>query len=115
MPVMSRFSYPKVPGDTPWSIADISGPVLYAPIAPGVPPSGGQVVTAADFGLESLDWVGSMGSNNGQYNAVVIPSAFNSGAPLASVRLIWTLAATGAQAGAINLSAFTVRLFAIGR
>ena len=113
--LMSRFSYPKVPGDGFWSIVDVTGPASYTQIA-GTPPTGGQEVTAADFGLQSLDWVGAMGSDNGQYSVIVMPIPFASGAPLGSVLLLWSLATSGAQAAAgANLSARTVRLLAIGR
>jgi hypothetical protein len=112
---MSRFSYPKVPGDSLWSVADVTGPNPYSPIVVGTPPSGGQVLNASDFGLQSIDWVQSMASNNGHYGIVCVPGAFSPGNPMASVRLMWVVAATGAEVGAINLSAFTVRLMAIGR
>ena len=113
--LMSRFSYPKVPGDGFESVVDVTGPVNYTQIA-GTPPTGGQVITAADFGLQSMDWVGAMGSDNGQYAAIVFPVPFTQGSSLNSVLLMWTLAASGAQAppGA-NLSARTVRLLAKGR
>lgn len=114
--VMSRFSYPKVPGDSLWSITDITGPASYTQVTTGTPPTGGQLVTAADFGLQSIDWVGVMASDNGQYSVAAIPAPFNLGNPLASVALQWSVAATGAQvAAAVNLSARTVRLLAIGR
>jgi hypothetical protein len=112
---MSRFSYPKVPGDGLWSMIDVPGPVLYAPLVVGTPPTGGQVLNAADCGLQSIDWIQSMGSNNGQYDVTCVPAAFSLGNPMAQVLLMWAVAATGTQAGAINLSAFTVRLLVIGR
>lgn len=114
--VMSRFGYPKVPGDAPWSVVDVEGPASYAQIVTGAIATGGQLLTAGDFGLQSFDWVGAMGSDNGQYSVVAFPAPFNAGAPMASVRLQWNIAATGAQAAAAaNLSARTVRLLAIGR
>lgn len=114
--VMSRFSYPKVPGDSLWSIVDMTGPASYTQVTTGTPATGGQAVTAADFGMQSLDWIGAIGSDNGQYAVTVIPAPFNVGAPFNSALLQWSLAATGAQAAAAaNLSARTVRLLAIGR
>ena len=133
--VMSRFSYPKVPGDTPWSILDATGPASYVavlPVPPAAPPvgdepaaeaaaraapTGGQTITAADFGLQSLDWVGAMGSDNtGTYSVSVVPGDFNLGAPLDYVLLLWFDAATGAEsADGADLSGSTVRLLAIGR
>lgn len=71
--LLNRFSYPKVPGDQPWSIIDVTGPVSYAQIVPGNPPSGGQQLFAQDFGLTTLDFVMAMGSNDGTYTVIVIP------------------------------------------
>lgn len=117
--VMSRFSYPKVPGDSLWSITDMTGPASYVGISIGLggnPVTGGQLVTAADFGLQSLDFVSAMGSNSGQYSVTVFPAPFNPGNEMHSVRLQWNVASTGAQVGsAVNLSLATVRLFAVGR
>lgn len=129
--VMSRFSYPKVPGDQPWSVVDVTGPASYVAVLPAAAPpppadeegtlpsaapSGGQTVTAADFGLQSIDWVGAMGSDDGSYNVSVLPGDFSSGSPLDSVVLLWIDAATGLEVTAgTDLSASTVRLLAIGR
>src|SRR5262249_37362825 len=114
--VMSRFSYPKVPGDTLESMVDVTGPASYTQLVVGTPPTGGQAVTATECGLQSIDWVQSMGSDNGQYDIVCVPVAFTLGNPLASVRLQWIISATGAEAAAAaNLSARTVRLFVKGR
>ena len=60
--LLSRFSYPKQPGDQPWSIIEVRGPQSYAQVT-GMP-GGGQQVTAADFGLQSLDFVIPMGTIN---------------------------------------------------
>lgn len=114
--VMSRFSYPKVPGDSLWSIVDMSGPASYTEVSSATPPSGGQKLTAADFGLQSIDWIGAMASDDAQYSVYVAPAPFNSGSPLASALLMWIEAATGAEVAAgTDLSAHTVRLLAIGR
>lgn len=136
--LMSRFSYPKVPGDAPWSIIDAIGPTSYtavlpvvepppppppddAPeaarlISPRVAPTGGQAITASDFGLQSLDWVGAMGSDSGSYSASVVPGDFSLGAPLDYVLLLWIDVATGAEvATGTDLSTNVVRLLAIGR
>lgn len=114
--VMSRYSYPKSPGDERWAVTDMTGPASYTAIVTGTPPTGGQIIRAADFGLQSLDWVQSMGSDNGQYDIVCIPNGFTLGNPLASFLLQWIVSATGAEvAGAVNLSARTVRLLGIGR
>jgi hypothetical protein len=113
---MSRFSYPKVPGDGFQSVTDMTGPASYAVIVSGTPPSGGQTMRASDFGLASLDWVKSMGSDNGQYVVICIPLGFSAGNPFTSFLLQWVTSATGAEVvAATNLSARTVRLFGFGR
>jgi len=117
--VMSRFSYPKVPGDTPWSVIDVSGPEAYEQIVIGQadePPDGGQEITAADFGIQSLDFIASMGSDDGQCGVHVIPAHFFEGDSLTEVLLQWITLADGAEVDAdTDLSDFTVRLLAIGR
>lgn len=113
--VMSRFSYPKVPGDSLWSMLDITGPTAYVPVVAGTPPTGGQLIPASNFGLQSIDWVQSTGSDNGGFDIVCIPMPFSLGNPMPAVLLMWVNALTGAQAPAGNLSARTVRLLAIGR
>jgi hypothetical protein len=114
--VMSRFGYPKIPGDSLWSVVDVTGPTSYTVITTGSPPTGGQLLAPADCGLQSIDWVQSLGSDDGQYDIVCVPGPFSAGNPLAGVRLQWIISATGAQvAGAVNLSSRTVRLLVIGR
>src|SRR5215471_21711463 len=77
--LLTRFSYPKVPGDQPESILDVTGPASYTPVTPGTPgppitpPTGGQRITAADFGLQSLDFVIAIGSTDGSYSVIVVP------------------------------------------
>ena len=128
--ILTRYGYPKVPGDQPESITDVPGPAAYVPLVPGapgppvIPPSGGQVVTAEDFGLQSLDYVTAMGSQDGLYTVVVIPLTIEPwpNPPLVTqlpdgtfskVLLKWVTAA-GAEASG-NLSLSVVRLFARGR
>lgn len=123
--VMSRFSYPKVPGDTPWSIIDVTGPASYVKVTAGAgttPPSGGQRITAADFGLQSLDWIGAMSSGNANFSVLVTPLGFFKGDIFTSILLRWTTMTdvTGTMwaqevAAGTNLSQATVRLLAIGR
>jgi|SRR6516165_8354423 len=115
--VMSRFSYPKVPGDGPWSVVDVTGPTSY-PFFVGAPggASGGQEISAADCGLQEIDFAISMGSNDGLYFAEVYPDHFSPGNPMRGVCLAWIVSSTGAQAtGGTNLSGSTIRLLVIGR
>jgi len=127
--LLTRYGYPKVPGDQPESILDVSGPASYNPLVAGTPgppitpPSGGQRVTAQDFGLQSLDFVTGMGSTDGRFFVMVVPELI-SPAPnplptqlpdgsFSAVRLGW-MQLTGGQATG-DLSTSTVRLFARGR
>ena len=78
--VLTRLSYPKQPGDQPWSILDIDGaamaaaspPVTVPPIVAGNPVRGGLLVLAQDFGLQELDFVWAMNSSDG-FTANVYP------------------------------------------
>lgn len=107
--------YPAVPGNKPISLADITGPVLYAPIVVATPPTGGQVIQASAFGISRIETViGEMGSDNGQYIVKAFLSPYMNGQPSTTIRLQWIVAATGAEAGAIDLSARTVRVAVIG-
>lgn len=128
--LLTRFSYPKVPGDQPESIIDVTGPDTYTPLVPGdlgatppIFPTGGQRITAQDFGLQSLEFVTAMGSNDGKMFAIVIPELFITppSPPLptqlpdgtfTAVLLAW-MAITGGQASG-DLSDSTIRLFARG-
>lgn len=112
--LLKRFSFPKVPGDQPWSIIDVTGPASYVQVTPGNPPTGGQRVNAQDFGLQALDFVAAMASTSGQLFVNVIPLGVGE---YNSVLLQWMMSgATPEEAPAAgNLSTTTVRLLAIGR
>ena len=119
--LLSRFSYPKQPGDSPWSIVDVEGPASYVHVTPGSPgppmvlPTGGQEILPVDFALESFDIVLAMGSYDGLYSVSVVPIWPGPNDTLLRVLLRWTTAA-GAQVGAgVDLSQSMVRLLAIGR
>lgn len=129
--LLTRYGYPKVPGDQPESIIDVSGPTSYTALVPGSPgppivlPSGGQKITAQDFGLQSLDFVTEMTSMDAKFFVLVVPLLVQPlpNPPLATqlpdgtfsaVLLAWYVVATGAEASG-DLSQSTVRLFARGR
>lgn len=125
--LLKRYSFPKVPGDQPWSIIDATGPAAYTALVPGTPgppatpPSGAQRLTADDFGLQALDFVIALGTGNGLYSGVIVPLGGNLTTPVAfagddfvAFLLVWKLVATGAQATG-NLSASKMRLLGIGR
>ncbi|HEY6370192.1 MAG TPA: hypothetical protein VIX37_06415 [Candidatus Sulfotelmatobacter sp.] len=112
--IMSNFSYPKMPGDQPWSVVDVTGPASYVQIAPG--PIGGQQITAGDCGVESIDWAQATGASGTPlgYSVNVIPAQFAVGSPTSAVLLQWVnLNLTEATQGQ-NLSTLTVRLLVIG-
>src|SRR5215471_15505644 len=127
--LLTRFGYPKVPGDQPESIIDVTGPTSYTAVTPGTPgppvtpPAGGQRITAQDFGLQSLDFVAAMGSTDGRYFVVIIPDLVEPvpNPPLptqlpdgtfSALILAWMQVAGGQASG--DLSTSTVRLFARG-
>lgn len=111
--LLLRYSYPKQPGDQPWSIIDVTGPTSYVPLAPGTPPTGGQVINASDFGLQAIDVVMAQGSSDGRYSGM-IPSGVIGG-DSTTVRLAWVNVAGGQAAAASDLSPLHMRLLAIGR
>lgn len=128
--LLTRYGYPKVPGDQPESVIDVKGPASYTPLTPGTPgppvtpPTGGQRITAQDFGLQSLDFVIGIGSTDGLYSVIVIPELVEPmpNPPLptqlpdgtfSALLLAWMQVAGGQASG--DLSTSTVRLFARGR
>ena len=126
--LLVRLSYPKVPGDQPWSMIDVTGPASYTPVTPGTPTtpvSGGQQIFAQDFGLTQLDFVCAMGSSDGIYFVTLIPvngkpgvppTTYASGNAFTSVILSWgELNPAEDVPPATNLSTSKVRLLAIGR
>jgi hypothetical protein len=120
--ILIRLSYPKQPGDTPWSMADVTGPASYVQVVPGTPsplmvPSGGQPLVPHDFGLQSFHIILHQGSNDGLYSVVAIPVTTippGDDAFFAAV-LMWIDLETGLEVdAATDLSASSVRLLAIG-
>jgi hypothetical protein len=108
--------YPQAWGDRMISMVDHKGPLSYTQIAPGAPPTGGDQITAAEFGLKFITmlWGGSL-SDDGTFEVEGSPGVAQQGEPTKWF-LMWITAATGAQvAGATNLSPRTIRLVAIGR
>jgi hypothetical protein len=101
-------------GDRYASCVDHIGPAVYAPVVNGTPPTGGDVLTAAEFGLKALTMVWSCESDNGQYLAIVTPTIGGKGEPTSWI-IRYVTAATGAEVGAIALNARTFRFFALGR
>lgn len=120
--LLTRFSYPKQPGDQPWSIIDVTGPLVYTPISGFNPLSGGQRITAQDFGLQAIDIVVAMGSNDAFASVVAIPlggtpevPTMFDGGDFQLFTLMWIELSTGVQVAGGSLSSSVVRLLALGR
>jgi hypothetical protein len=100
------------------------GPVLYVPVVIATPVTTGDPVTDTEAGMRYIEYIMGGISDNGQYLVTAIPGAGNPsqaqptggtvGAPQRTWRLMWSLAVSGQEAAAVDLSARTVRLFAIG-
>jgi len=102
-------------GDRYASCVDHVGPASYAVVVNGTPPTGGDPITAAEFGLKALTMVWGSISDNGQYLAICTPGVSGKGEPT-SWTIMYVTAATGAQVTAATpLNGRTFRLFAIGR
>lgn len=116
---LNMTDWPTVLGDKRASVIVVTGPNPYAPIVVATPPTGGQLIQAAAFGLKAIDWVQSMGSDNGQFDVVCYSANGNpvstfGGLPCTAIRIQWLIAATGVEAGAVNLAARTVKILAVG-
>lgn len=110
--------YPAVPGSKMESVRTFAGPTSYVAVTTGSPPTGGQSITAKQFGLVTIDNADGSGSDDGQYlvNIIYPTGQTVPGYAPASIILQWIVAATGAEvAGAVNLSARIVRLKAVGK
>ena len=105
-------------GDRPYAIIDFAGPASYTQVTTGTPPTGGQAIAPSNFGLSAgLEGIFPVGlSTSGTYSVHALQlGGLNQGQGNATWALLWYTAATGAQvAGAVNLSAETVRLIGFG-
>lgn len=107
--------YPAPPGNKPFSILDLTGPAAYDEIVQATPPTGGQLVTARQFGLTRIEAVFAVGSDDGQYAVIPYMNPLADGQPSESIRLMWVTADGGVEVvAATDLSDRKVRLFAIG-
>lgn len=91
------------------------GPASYTQVTPGSPPTGGDTLYAAEFGLKFFDSVEVQGlDDTGTYGAHAVWPGNISGQPT-SVKLFWFTAAGGAEVGgATDLSAKSLRIRATG-
>lgn len=120
--VKSLFNYPVGPQRYDGAI-DWYGPASYAVVVPGTPPSAGDQITAAAFGLKTIHWIGDGGSQDGYFQ--VVPIRLNNTTWILEWRALKTATVggqnqtTGLEAVvATNMSstgsASIVRLYAIG-
>jgi hypothetical protein len=105
-------------GDRPYAIIDWAGPSNYTQVSEATPPTGGQAITPANFGLvaglEGIFMVGA--STTGTYGVVAMQAGGQqSGLPNPTWILLWYYLFTGSEvvAGA-DLSTEKVRLIAFG-
>ena len=102
------------------SVFPHTGPASYTQMTTG-PLAGGNTVEAVEAGLTFFDAVIPIGlSDSGVYRVEAVAPVGNpstgDGAASQTWKLRWVVVATGAEvAGAFNLSAQVVRLFALGR
>jgi hypothetical protein len=102
-PLQQMVMQPSPLGELFVSAADIAGINPYAP--------GGVAVSPQAFALQSFKTALGACSQSGNYFVLARSIAGPGGA---SIKLQWFVAATGAEAGAIDLSAEIVRIVAIG-
>lgn len=108
--------YPISIGGKQLSILDHSGPAApgYVVVTPADPPTGGDVVEAAAFGLKFIEGVAVGGDESGLYAIVPIHSALDS-TPRSQVTLRWFTAVTMAEVvGTTVLSGHHCRLIVWG-
>jgi hypothetical protein len=87
------------------------GPTSYTVITTGAPPTGGQDVTAAEFGMKYIEFLEASACDNGLHVIRCIPT---SSSPKCTVwKLQWCLAISGQETSG-SLDEYTVRLHAIG-
>lgn len=118
--------YPQPMGNKKISVFYHKGPNPYVPVVVATPVTTGDPVTDTEAGMRYIETIFGGISDNGQYRVEAIPSGGNPsqaqgagtggtvGAPQRTWRLRWEVLSTGAEAGAVDLSARTVRLTAIG-
>lgn len=107
-------------GDRPYAIIDFAGPGApgYVQVTTGSPPTGGQPINAANFGLSApLEGIFMVGvSTSGTYGVEAVQlTSYNQGLGNATWALLWYVLHTGAEvAGNTDLSGETVRLIGFG-
>jgi hypothetical protein len=106
--------YPQMVGSKIESVLEVTGPASYTQVSVATPPTGGQAITAKEFGLKYIDHISDALSNNGAYIVKFTPTVTGTKGVTAGI-LMWITAAGGAEAsGSADLDAITVRLRAVG-
>lgn len=106
--------YPAPPGNKYESVLCLEGPKSYTQIGVASPPTGGQLITAAQFGMKYFDYISGGMSDDGQYLAFVTLMTTDKRG-VTSARVFWMIAHTGLEVtGTTDLSARVVRLRAQG-
>jgi len=93
------------------NVITLAGPSSYTSVTPGSTPTGGQSVTAAQFGMKFIEFLDGCCDATGTYAVRAIPLA--SSAKATTWTLQWVVAATGVETTG-DLSTYTVRLRAVG-
>lgn len=112
--------YPDSFGAKRCTVFSHKGPALYAALTTN-PVAGGDTVQASESGIKYFDAVIPIGfSDSGLYWVQGVapaanPSTNKQAAHAPSWKLKWIVTSTGVEAGAIDLSAETVRLIGLGR
>jgi hypothetical protein len=107
-------SYPAPPGNKRDSILDRPINGAYTAIGVAVPPTGGILVNASEFGLSQIEWAQVVGSDNGQYDGVVYMAPYNKNQPSPAIRVQLLVSATGAEASGTIAAGRTLRIMAVG-
>lgn len=106
--------FPVTIGGKQYSVIDHTGPTSYTQVTPGNPPTGGDIVTAAAFGLKAIEMMEVTMDNTATYDPDPCLAQTDI-LPRTQITLRWFAASGRAEvAGATNLSASHVRIDAIG-
>lgn len=100
-------------GNRRLAVATVSGPSSYTAVTPGTPPTGGQALSASQFGMKYLESVSVGFGAGGTHTGYWSPTSTTANGVTAGI-LIWTVANGGAEASG-DLSAAVLRVTAIGR
>lgn len=94
----------------------LTGPASYTQVTPGSPPTGGQALSASQFGLLYLDLVLFTANDTGGFTAVWTPKSVTPQGVTAGIVAWWVAAGTIDEVSAsTNLSGKYLRVLAIGR